>query len=90
MDQHILLSLIAPRPLYVASASADLWADPRGEFVSTLEAAKAYSDAELPTWEMPEPGGVIPGRVSYHLRAGRHDLTLWDWMRFMDAADELL
>lgn len=90
LDQHILLSLIAPRPLYVASASADLWADPRGEFLSTLEAAKVSSAVDLPTWEMPEPGEVVQGQVSYHLRAGRHDLTLWDWMRFMDAADQQL
>lgn len=93
LDQHALMALIAPRPLYVASAAADLWADPRGEFLSGLEVGSVYrlfGNQGLISEQMPEPGGVISGRVSYHLRPGRHDLTLWDWNRFMDVADRAL
>lgn len=93
LDQHILLGLIAPRPLYVASASADLWADPRGEFLSTREASRVYEamgSQGLPPGPFPKPGGVLQGHLSYHLRAGRHDLTLWDWLRFIEAADRNL
>ena len=93
-DQHMLLALVAPRPLYVASASLDAWADPRNEMRSAQlcgEVYRLYGRKPL-TWqqrELPPAGATfIDGDVAYHLREGGHDILAYDWQRFMDFADK--
>ncbi|MCU0241888.1 MAG: acetylxylan esterase [Vicinamibacteria bacterium] len=91
VDQHLLLSAIAPRPLYVASASEDLWSDPRGEFLAALHADPVYRllDAQgLATNVMPAPDTRAGETIGYHLRTGRHDLTHADWEHFLAFADQ--
>lgn len=91
VDQHQLVALIAPRPAYVASAIDDIWADPRSEFRSCVEAAPVYALYGLKTVEtsaFPPVGKALhSGHVGYHVREGNHDLKLVDWTRFMDFAD---
>ena len=90
-DQHMLLSLIEPRLLYVASASEDLWADPQSEFLSCVLASEVYElygSRGLQTNEMPQPEQPLQeGRIGYHIRTGKHDLTLYDWRCYIDFAD---
>ncbi len=93
-DQHQLAALIAPRPLMVTSGTEDLWADPRGEFL-TLQAA-------APVWEMPgvkkpldadewpEPGREVKSRLGYYLRKGPHDVVLEDWKAMISWAGKQL
>lgn len=75
-DQHELLACVAPRPLYVASAEEDSWADPVGERLALQEAASVYRFL-----------GESPALLGYHIRQGRHDITLEDWLHYLDFAD---
>ncbi len=92
-DQHMLVSLIAPRAVYIASADRDLWADPKGEFLSL-----AYSSPVYGLWGHPaiEANAMPPldkplhsGPRGYHVRPGIHNLTPADWHYFMDLSDRL-
>jgi hypothetical protein len=93
VDQHMLLALAAPRALYVASADQDLWADPRGEFLSLAASSPVFAlwgDAPIGPDAMPPiDTPFVSGRRGYHVRTGGHDLTPYDWDRFADFADRV-
>ena len=91
VDGHMLLSLMAPRPLYVASAVEDTWSDPKGEFLSAREASKVYAlfgKKGIDTDSMPALNQPVGQTVRYHIRAGRHAVTLYDWEQYLQFASE--
>jgi hypothetical protein len=90
VDQHQLLALIAPRPVYVASAEEDLEADPKGEFLSCVGASPVYvllGGKGFPAVQMPSLNSPVIGSIGYHIRSGGHAVTLYDWQQYLNFAD---
>jgi hypothetical protein len=89
VDQHTLLAMTAPRPLYIASAEGDRWADPRGEFLAAAAVEpvwRLYGRNGLGTDVFPAVGVSLGEFVGYHVREGAHDLRPDDWRWFADFA----
>lgn len=89
-DQNLFLSTLYPRPIHIASASEDLWADPKGEFLSLHYASDVYEFFEserLGITDFPDIGQPSIGKLSYHVREGKHDLQGYDWEQFIQSAN---
>ncbi len=92
-DQHCLIALCAPRPVFLPNAVEDQWANPKGQF-EMLQAAepvyKLLGANGLDADEMPEPGQLISSTLGYYIRPGKHSMTKEDWNVFLDYADKNL
>lgn len=87
VDQHMLIALVAPRPLYATNASKDLWADPTGTFLALKKAEKAYAlygiKSALPATPPAINAPIPKSPLAYHNREGEHDMTAYDWGNFI-------
>ena len=88
VDQNSLLATLAPRPLYVSNAQHDLWADQKGQWIGTYNAAPTYrlygekvafTSSEQPSINEP----VVESSIGYHVRSGVHGLEVYDWEKYM-------
>lgn len=92
-DQHMVISLIAPRPVYIASAEEDKGSDPEGEFEAAKAASIVYQflgTEGLLTDKMPPLNQSVQGQIGYHIRPGGHDVTSYDWAQYLLFADKHL
>ncbi len=90
-DQHCLIALCAPRPVLLACATEDTWADPAGQFEMLKAADKVYRlvGAEgIASEQMPEVGKLMDSKLGYYIRPGKHSMTKEDWKIFLDYADK--
>ena len=91
VDAHMLISLSAPRPVFISGGTQDQWADPRGEFLGEVAAGPVYrflgakdlGTTEFPPVETP----MITGDLGFHYHTGPHTITASDWKAFLDFAD---
>jgi hypothetical protein len=92
IDQHELIALIAPRPVLVSSAAEDLWADPKGEFLSAKAADPVYrllgtDGLAVSSWPVPAVDSLVESTIGYRIRPGKHDVTADDWDAYMRFAE---
>ncbi len=94
VDWHMLVALMAPRPVYIATAEQDLWGDPRGSFLAAKYAEPVYQlFGEKGLGVSPDFIGMPPVKtpvgdyIGFHIRRGGHDLTDYDWQQFLNFAD---
>ncbi len=93
VDSHMLMALIAPRPLYIASAELDRESDPRGEFLAAVAASPVwslYGKKGIATDRMPDLHQPVGDLVTYHIRGGKHDVTAYDWEQYLRFAERHL
>lgn len=90
-DQHEVVALIAPRPIYIASAQEDNWSDQKGEFlggkgaepVYALYGEKGIGIDSIPPVDVP----YMDGYIAYHIRKGPHAVLSYDWDQFLKFTD---
>jgi hypothetical protein len=91
VDQHMLVALCAPRPVYVNGGLTDQWSDPKGEFLALVAAGPVYrllgakdlGIAELPPLDAPVTGGDL----AFHYHSGGHAGLPADWKAFLEFAE---
>lgn len=93
MDSHMILALIAPRPLLLQTGTTDKWSDPKGEFLAAIAATPVYEllgahgIADQP---LPPAGQLVGDTLAYYMHEGGHGLVPGDWDVYLDFLEKQL
>jgi hypothetical protein len=90
VDWHMLIALMAPRPVYIATAEQDHWGDPHGSFLAAKAAEpvyKLFGEAGLGVDDMPAVATPVGDWIGFHNRRGTHGIDEYDWKQFLNFAD---
>ena len=84
VDAHMLVALMAPRPLLLQTGDTDYWSDPKGEFLAAVAAEpvyKLFGKSGPGTNEMPKAGdqSLLLNTLGYYMHAGGHGTIPSDW-----------
>jgi len=86
VDAHMLVTLMAPRPVLLQTGDKDLWSDPKGEFLAAVAAGPVYrllGKQGLETDQMPPAGTPILHTIGYYMHAGGHGTIPSDWDQYL-------
>jgi hypothetical protein len=94
-DAHMLVALMAPRPLLLQTGNTDYWSDPRGEFLSAIAAApvyKLFGETAPITDNMPKAGdaSLVMNHLGYYMHEGGHTVFPADWTLFISYMKKFL
>ena len=90
VDSHFLISLIAPRPLFLNTGSEDKWGDPHGEFLAARAATPVYElfgKSGIAETNFPPLDHALQHDIGFNCHTGKHDVLPTDWDNFLDFAD---
>jgi hypothetical protein len=90
MDAHMLVALVAPRPLLLQTGNADKWSDPKGEFLAAVAATPVYEllgKQGIAGPELPPPGKLAGETLALYMHDGGHGLVASDWDVYLDFMD---
>jgi hypothetical protein len=95
IDAHVLVALMAPRPLLLQTGSTDYWSDPKGEFLSAIAAApvyKLFGETGPNATVMPaaNDSSLLMNHLGYYMHEGGHTVLPEDWTHFIEYMKKFL
>lgn len=95
MDAHMLVALMAPRPLLLQTGSTDYWSDPKGEFLSAVAATPVYklfnkTGPETTTLPPASDTSLLMNHLGYFMHEGGHTVLPTDWTHIINYMKKFL